>query len=66
MRTVPGSAARSEIAINLEKLMAGKIPDTRLEPDDILFVPNSAAKSVLARAADAALGISQLALYAAH
>jgi polysaccharide export outer membrane protein len=66
MRTVPGNPSRTEIPINLKKLMEGKAPDVQLRSDDILFVPNSAAKSVLNRTADAALGIGQLAVYAAR
>ncbi len=66
MRTVPGSPTRTEIAINLKKLMAGKGPDMQLKSEDILFVPNSAAKSVLAKAAEASLSVAQLAIYTAR
>lgn len=52
MRTVPGSTNRTEIPINLQKLLDGKIADLRLEPNDILFVPNSASKVAKQRAAD--------------
>jgi polysaccharide export outer membrane protein len=45
LRVIPGSVNRSEIAVNLKLLMAGKAPDLPLRPDDILFVPNSNAKS---------------------
>lgn len=46
LRLVPGtSASRKEIAINIKRLMAGKIPDIPLQANDILFVPNSGAKS---------------------
>jgi polysaccharide export outer membrane protein len=65
MRTVPGKANRTEIPINLSKLMAGKVPDLQLKSDDILFVPNNAAKSVLNRTAEAAITIGTgLAVYA--
>jgi polysaccharide export outer membrane protein len=57
MRVVPGSATRMEIAINLKQLMAGKTPDLPLKSDDILFVPNSAARSMAARTAEAAIQI---------
>ena len=66
MRTVPGQPNRTEIAINLKKLMAGKIPDVQLRSDDILFVPTSATKTVVTRTADVAVGIAQVAVYAAH
>jgi polysaccharide biosynthesis/export protein len=65
MRVVPGSSTRTEIAINLKQLMAGKAPDLPLKSDDILFVPNSAAKSIAARTAEAAIQIGTgFAIYA--
>jgi polysaccharide export outer membrane protein len=45
LRVASGGATRTEIPINLSLLMAGKGVDTQLLPDDILFVPNSNAKS---------------------
>ncbi len=39
--------SRKEIAINLDKIMAGKAPAPLLKPDDVLFVPNSAGKETL-------------------
>jgi polysaccharide export outer membrane protein len=45
LRVVTGSPNRSEIPVNLKALMQGKTPDFQLQPDDILFVPNSRAKS---------------------
>lgn len=67
MRTVPGNANRTEIAINLNKLLSGKIPDLQLKSNDILVIPNSTAKTALARGADAAIAVgSGLAIYAAH
>jgi hypothetical protein len=57
MRSVPGSSTRAEIAVNLKQLMAGKAPDLPLRSDDILFVPNSAAKNMAARTAEAAIQI---------
>ncbi|MGD1070156.1 MAG: polysaccharide biosynthesis/export family protein [Bryobacteraceae bacterium] len=53
LRAVAGAGNRSEIPINLKLLMAGKAPDTPLQPDDILFVPNSAAKSAEFRTIEA-------------
>jgi len=57
MRVVPGTATRTEIAVNLKQLMAGKTADLPLKSDDILFVPNSAARSIAARTAEAAIQI---------
>ena len=53
LRLIPGTANRTEIPINLKQLMAGKGSDVSLQADDILFVPNSAAKSVGYRSLDA-------------
>jgi polysaccharide export outer membrane protein len=39
--------SRKEVAINLDKIMAGKEPAPMLKPDDVLFVPNSAGKEAL-------------------
>ena len=36
-----------EVAINLDKIMAGKTPAPQLKPDDVLFIPNSAGKETL-------------------
>lgn len=57
MREVPGSTTRVEIPVDLQKLMAGKSPDVPMRSDDILFVPNSAAKSAGARALEAAIQV---------
>jgi polysaccharide export outer membrane protein len=41
------SESPKEIAINLDKIMAGKAPAPLLKPDDVLFVPNSGGKETL-------------------
>jgi polysaccharide export outer membrane protein len=65
MRVVAGSATRAEIPVDLKRLMAGKAPDLPLKSNEILFVPNSAAKSALARTAEAAIQIGTgVAIYA--
>jgi polysaccharide export outer membrane protein len=53
LRTVSGSTARAEIPVNIKKIMEGKTEDITLRPDDILFVPNSAAKNAGYRTLDA-------------
>jgi polysaccharide export outer membrane protein len=55
IRTDPATGMRTEIPMNLGKIFSGKAPDTFLQPKDIVFVPNSAAKSVLYRSSEAAL-----------
>jgi polysaccharide export outer membrane protein len=46
---------RQELPVNVSDILAGKIPDAPLEPGDILFVPNSAAKSAAFRSIEAAI-----------
>ena len=55
IRTDAASGKRSEIPMNLGKILAGKSPDVILLPRDIVFVPNSAAKSAFYRGSEAAL-----------
>jgi polysaccharide export outer membrane protein len=55
IRTDPATGKRMEIPMNLGKILSGKAPDRFLQPKDIVFVPNSAAKSVLYKGSVAAL-----------
>ncbi len=55
IRTDPDTGKRTEIPLNLGKILSGKAPDTFLLPKDIMFVPNSAAKNMLFRGSEAAL-----------
>jgi polysaccharide export outer membrane protein len=55
IRTDPSTGDRTEIPMNLGKILSGKKPDAFLQPKDIVFVPNSAAKSVFYRGSEAAL-----------
>ncbi len=45
---------REEAPIDLAKILSGKAPDPMLEARDIVFVPNSAAKTTLSRGVEAA------------
>jgi len=64
IRTDGATGARTETPVNLDKILAGKLPDPVLLPKDIVFVPNSTGRSVLYRGAEAAVGIgSGLAIY---
>jgi polysaccharide export outer membrane protein len=63
MRTVPGSATRVEIPINLKKLLDGRVADVGLEPNDILFVPNSAGKVAKQRTIDILAGTAGAAIW---
>ena len=44
---------RKEVSLPLKKILAARAPDWDLRPDDILFVPNSAAKSAGRRSLEA-------------
>jgi polysaccharide export outer membrane protein len=46
---------REEIAVNLTKVLAGRERDTRLQANDILYVPDSTGKKALHRGAEAAI-----------
>ena len=48
---------RTEIAVNLKRILQGKDSDVTLQAEDVLFIPNSTAKRVLARSAETALNI---------
>jgi len=44
---------QQEIPLPLKKILSAKAPDVRLQPDDIVFVPGSTAKSVGKRSLEA-------------
>ena len=58
IRTDPVSGKRTEIALNLTKILSGKEADPQLEDRDIVFVPNSAARSSLYRGGEALVQIT--------
>jgi polysaccharide export outer membrane protein len=49
---------REEIALNLQKILAGRAPDQPVKADDILFVPDSSSKRAMRRGAEAAIQIA--------
>jgi polysaccharide biosynthesis/export protein len=58
------SQGRREIPIPIGKMLANKAEDLKLQADDIIFVPNSAAKSVTYRGLEAAVQTAtNLAIY---
>jgi len=57
LRASPGAPKRTEISVDLRKILAGKENDVRLEPDDILFIPSSKSKNVAIRSLEAAVQI---------
>ena len=47
IRTDKASGQRTEIAVDLGQILGGKATDPILQPNDVLFVPNSTARSIL-------------------
>jgi polysaccharide export outer membrane protein len=63
LRAMP-SGERREIEVDLKKILAGKTTDVALQPNDILFVPNSTSKAVAARVLETTLAtISGIAIW---
>jgi polysaccharide export outer membrane protein len=52
----PG-AERTEIAVNVKKILSNQAPDVPLQADDILFIPNNTARSVGIRTLETAINI---------
>jgi polysaccharide export outer membrane protein len=46
---------RQEVHVSIQKILSNKAPDLELQPDDILFIPNSVAKSATRRSLEAIL-----------
>lgn len=55
IRTDQSTGQKTEVLVDLDKILAGKSPDPPLNAADIVFVPNSAAKSAFYRGSEAAL-----------
>jgi polysaccharide export outer membrane protein len=46
LRINPGSTTRVQVTVNLKTMLSGKTADVPLQPEDILFVPNSLRKDL--------------------
>jgi polysaccharide export outer membrane protein len=57
LRRQPGAPTRTEIAVDLTRILSGKVPDVPMESEDILFVPNSFPKRAAIRALETAVQI---------
>ncbi len=55
IRQTAGVSNRTEIQVDIGKIMSGKAPDVDLQPDDILYVPNSMMKVIRTRAIETAV-----------
>ena len=45
-REKPGTTERDEIAVNIDAVMKGKVPDIMLQPNDVIVLPDSKIKSI--------------------
>jgi polysaccharide export outer membrane protein len=57
IRPMEDGSAKTEIPVDVKNILAGKSPDIPLHPNDILFVPNSAAKNATIRGIESAIQI---------
>jgi len=65
IRTTP--TGRQELPLHLKDILSSKAPDMRLQAEDIIFVPNSAAKSAFRRSMEAIVQTaSGVAIYGAR
>jgi polysaccharide export outer membrane protein len=55
LRSTAGSSTRTEIPVDLQKILEGRAGDVSLERDDILFVPHNVAKSISLRTIETAI-----------
>jgi len=54
LRVTPGNASRTEIPIDLKKILSSKANDIQLLAEDILFVPTNATRSLAVRTLESA------------
>jgi polysaccharide export outer membrane protein len=57
LRITPGATRRAEVALDLKMIFSGKTADVVLQPDDILFVPDSTQKRAGLRIVEALMSI---------
>jgi polysaccharide export outer membrane protein len=57
LRNGPNTGKRGEIPVHLGAILAGKEPDVKMQPNDILFVPGNSAKKAGWRAIEAAIQV---------
>jgi polysaccharide export outer membrane protein len=63
LRRIAGEPSRTEIPVDLNKILDGKTQDVGMQAEDILFVPNSIPKRAAIRALEAAVQMGSVALY---
>jgi len=62
LRVNPGVPKRTEVAVNLKDMLAGKMDDVSMQAEDILFVPNSAGKTLALRTLETVIGTGMTAV----
>ena len=64
LRAPKADQQRSEIFVDMRKILQGKSSDVPLQPNDVLFIPDSVPKSAMIRAMEAAIQVGTgLAIY---
>jgi polysaccharide export outer membrane protein len=58
VRKDPATGISKEIPVDLKKLLARKGPDAKMQANDILFVPDSAAKRAMHRTTDVIIALA--------
>jgi polysaccharide export outer membrane protein len=57
-RVEDGKSGRSEIPIELKRILDRKTPDVPLEPNDILYIPDAPGRRISTKVLETSLGIS--------
>jgi len=69
-RVEEGKSGRSEIPIELKRMLDRKTPDVALEANDILYIPDAAGRRISTKVLEASLGLGlglgSLLVYASH
>jgi len=66
LRLNPGSSTRDEVPLDVKRILSGKNPDVPMQPDDILFIPDSKIKTGLAKVVETAVStVSGVIIYRA-
>ena len=55
LRRTPEGLQRAEVPVNLRQILDGKQPDVRMQPEDILYVPDNVPKRAFLRGLEAAV-----------
>lgn len=55
IRPAGDGATKTEIAVDVRSILAGRSQDMLMQPDDVLFIPNSAAKNAALRGIESAI-----------